>query len=123
MWELDRNHTQSASYPLRKLLPAGMGLRPRLLADLEEVANDPGPFLRNPNRNIHVYAMYLLSASRESRAYPLLVKAFLLRARPRLNSGDVLVQDLASILAAVSDGNPSGMMEIVENEKANGYVE
>lgn len=121
--ELDRNHTQVPRIALQEAVAHRDELTPRLLAVLEEVANDPGPFLKNPNRNIHVYAMYLLAQFREPRAYPLLVKIFSAPGEaPFELAGDVLVQDLASILASVSDGDPSGMMELVENEKANGYV-
>jgi hypothetical protein len=96
---------------------------PRLLAVLEEVAKDPAPFLGAQDRDLHIYAMYLLAEFREPRAYPLLVKIFSAPGEiPFELAGSVVTQDLASILASVSDWDPSGMMELVENEKANEYV-
>jgi hypothetical protein len=72
---------------------------------------------------VHIYAMYLLALFRETRAYPLLVKIF---ARPGEFpfdlAGDVVVQDLASILASVSGGDPAGMMSLIENEQVNEWV-
>ena len=121
--ELDRNHTQVPRLALEEAAAHRDELTPRLLAVLEDVANDPEPFLNDPNRNIHAYAMYLLAQFQEPRAYPLLVKIFSAPGEAPFNlAGDVVVQDLDNILASVSDGDPSGMMELVENEKANGYV-
>jgi hypothetical protein len=67
--------------------------------------------------------MYLLAQFRESRAYPLLVKIFAAPGEVPFDlAGDAVTQDLGSILASVSNGDPGGMMELVENENANEYV-
>ena len=121
--ELDRNHTQVPRITLEEAAAHREEIIPRLLAVLEEVAKDPAPFAEDKNRNIHIYAMYLLAQFRETRAYPLLVKIFSVPGEVPFDlAGTVVTQDLASILASVSDGDPSGMMELVENEKANEYV-
>jgi hypothetical protein len=121
--ELDRNHPQVPRMALEEAVTHREEIIPRLLAVLEEVAKDPAPFLDDQNRNIHVYAMYLLAQIQESQAYPLLVKIFSAPGEvPFELAGDVVTQDLPSILASVSDGDTSGMMELVENEKANEWV-
>jgi len=99
------------------------GIIPRLLGVLEEVARDPRDFVADKDRMIHIYAMYLLAQFREPRAYPLLVKIFSVPGElPFELAGDVVTQDLGRILASVSDGDPGGMMALVENKLANGFV-
>ena len=121
--QLDRKHTQVPRIALEEAAAHREEIIPRLFAVLEEVAKDPTPFLDDQNRNIHIYAMYLLAQFRETRAYPLLVKIFSAPGEVPFDlAGYVVTQDLASILASVSDGDPGGMMELVENEKAHGYV-
>jgi hypothetical protein len=123
LMQLDRNHTQLPRIALEEAAAHREEIIPRLLGVLEEVAKDPALYLEDQNRNIHVYAMYLLAQFREPRAYPLLVKIFSAPGRvPFELAGSVVTQDLTSILASVSDGDPGGMMELVENENANGYV-
>jgi len=74
--QLDRTHTQVPRIAIEEAAAHREEIIPRLLAVLEEVAKDPTPFLDDQNRNIHIYAMYLLAQFRETRAYPLLVKIF-----------------------------------------------
>lgn len=96
---------------------------PRLLSVLEEVARDPQPFATDQNRMIHIYAMYLLAEFRERRAYPLLVKIFSAPGElPFQLADDVVTQDLGRILASVSDGDPAGIMALVENNQVNEWV-
>lgn len=96
---------------------------PSLLEVLEAVARDPESFASDPNRMIHIYAMYLLAQFQEFRAYPLLVKIFSAPGELAFDlAGDVVTDDLGRILASVSDGDMSGMASLVENELANEYV-
>lgn len=96
---------------------------PRFLEILEDIDRDPGPWLADDGRMIHIYALYLLALFRETRAYPLLVRIF---SRPGEFSfelaGDVVTQDLGRILASVSGGEVSGMTALIENEHANEWV-
>ncbi len=95
---------------------------PALLGILEEVAKDLNPFVGG-GRFIHIYAMYLLAQFRETRTYPLLVRIFSTPGElPMDLAGDVVTEDLGRILASVSDGDMGGMISLVENEEANGYV-
>jgi len=94
-----------------------------LLEVLEAVARDPQSFAADPKRMIHIYAMYLLAQFREMRAYPLLVRIFSTPGElPMDLAGDVVTEDLGSILASVSDGDVSGITSLVENEQANEFV-
>jgi len=121
--QLERNHTQVPRIALEEAAAHREEVIPRLLGVLEELAKEPAPYLGDQDRNLHIYAMYLLAQFREPRAYPLLVKIFSAPGEiPFELAGSVVTQDLPSILASVSDGDPSGMMELVENEKANEYV-
>ena len=121
--ELSRNHSQIPRIALEEAAAHREEIIPRLLGVLEEVARDPALFAADQDRNVHVYAMYLLAEFREPRAYPLLIKIFSAPGElPFDLAGSVVTQDLASILASVCDGDPSGMMELVENEKANEYA-
>jgi hypothetical protein len=121
--QLERNHTQVPRIALEEADAHREEIIPRLLEVLEQVAKDPARFLGDQERDIQVYAMYLLAQFREPRAYPLLVKIFSAPGEiPFELAGSVVTQDLASILASASDGDPSGMTELVENEEANEYA-
>ncbi len=95
----------------------------RFLEILEDIDKNPGPWLADEQRMIHIYALYGLALFREVRAYPLLVRIF---SRPGEFSfdlaGDVVTQDLGRILASVSGGDASGMIALIENEQANEWV-
>jgi len=90
---------------------------------LEAVARAPDSFASDGDRMIHIYAMYLLAQFRESQAYPLLVRIFSAPGDLAFDlAGDVVTDDLGTILASVSDGDIGGMTSLVENERANEYV-
>ena len=121
--ELDRKHTEVPRIALEEAVAQREEIIPHLLAVLEDVARDPALFAEDKDRNVHIYAMYLLAQFRETRAYSLLVKIFSAPGEtPFELAGSVVTQDLTSILASVSDGDVSGMVELVENESANDYV-
>ena len=49
---------------------------PRFLETLEDIDQNPEPWLADDGRMIHIYALYGLALFREIRAYPLLVRIF-----------------------------------------------
>ena len=121
--QLERNEGHLPRVALEEAVAHREEIIPHLSAVLEEVARDPQPFASDQNRMIHLYAMYLLAQFREPRAYPLLVQIFSAPGElPHDLAGDVVTEDLGSILASVSDGDPAGMMALVENEQANEWV-
>ena len=67
-----------------------------------------------------MYALFLLAQFRESQAYPLLVQlASLPPAVVDSLLGDSLTEDLDVLLASVSNGDPSGIQSLAENESLN----
>ncbi len=121
--QLQRNEGHFATAAVREALAHREDLIPPLLEFLDAVARDPESFARDPQRMIHIYAMFLLAQFRETRAYPLLVQIFSAPGElPFDLAGDVVTEDLGSILASVSDGDPADMILLVKNEQANEYV-
>src|ERR1035437_1288892 len=96
---------------------------PALLKILEDVIENPEPFIEVSQRFDHIYAMFLLAQFRETRAYPLLVKIFSGPGEFAFDLvGDTVTEHLGQILASVSGGDIGGMAALVENEDANEYV-
>ncbi len=97
-------------------------ITPHLLRILERI-------VEGPNREIpadafdHIFAMYLLAKFRERRAYPLLLK-MLAEFDDRLGDliGDVLTQDLGSILASVCDDGIAPLQALIENAETDEWV-
>jgi hypothetical protein len=117
---LERNEGHFARSAVREAVAHRDEIIPALLEVLESAARDPQSFARDPNRMIHLYAMYLLAQFRETRAYPLLVQMFSAPGELPLDlAGDTVTEGLDSILASVSDGDMTGMASLVENERAN----
>jgi len=120
---LERNEGHFARSAVREAVAHRDEIIPPLLEVLESAARDPQSFARDPNRMIHLHAMYLLAQFRETRAYPLLVQMFSAPGElPFDLAGDTVTEGLDSILASVSDGDMTGMASLVENERANEYV-
>jgi hypothetical protein len=96
---------------------------PVLLQILEDIVQNPEPWLADESRMDHIYALYLLALFRETRAYHLVLQIF---SRPGEFSfdlaGDVVTQDLGRILPSICGGDLSGMVALIENEQANEYV-
>ena len=121
--QLERNEGHFPKAAIREAIEHQSEIIPPLIEVLEAVARDPQSFAADPKRMIHIYAMYLLAQFRESRAYSLLVQIFSAPGElPMDLAGDVVTEDLGSILASVSDNDMSGMTSLVENEQANEFV-
>lgn len=98
-------------------------ITPALLGILEDVIQNPEPFIQNNRLFSHIYAMYLLAQFREIRAYPLPLKIFSTPGEFAFDLvEDVVTEGLGRILASVSGEDVSGMIALVENEDANEYV-
>jgi uncharacterized protein YchJ len=121
--QLERNEGHFPKAAIREAIEHQSEIIPPLIEVLEAVARDPQSFAADPKRMIHIYAMYLLAQFRESRAYSLLVQIFSAPGElPMDLAGDVVTEDLGSILASVSDKDMNGMTSLVENEQANEFV-
>ncbi len=96
---------------------------PVLLAALQEAADAPAEMARDPNRMLHMYAMYLLAQFCEQAAYPLLVKFFSTPGEISLNTtGDVVTEDLDRILASVCHNDLEPIKRMIEDAAVNEYV-
>jgi len=121
--QLERNEGHFPKAAIREAIEHRSEIIPLLLDVLVAVARDPQSFAGDLKRMSHIYAMYLLAQFRETRAYPLLVQIFSAPGETPLDlAGDVVTEDLGSILASVSDGDMSGMTSLAENDGANEYV-
>lgn len=116
----DRHYPKEA---IREAIAHRDEIIPSLLDILKTVAHDPQGFADDPKRMSHIYAMYLLAQFRETRAYPLLVEIFSTPGETPMDlAGDVVTEDLGRIVASVSDGDMSGITQLVENKEANEFV-
>jgi hypothetical protein len=115
----------TGSFPQQALQEAAANreqMTPFLLKIIEESGQLPAK-LDEENYMAHIYAMYLLSLYREKLAYPLIVDFFSLPDEIVMDStGDVVTEDLHSILASVAHGDTSLIKSLVKNEKANEYI-
>ena len=120
---LERNEGRFARQAVQEATARRDEITPELLRILEQVADDPQRFASQPDYMALSYAMFLLALFRERRAYPLLVRIFSAPGElPFDLVGDVVTEDLDSILASVSGADTSGMAALIENEQANEYV-
>jgi hypothetical protein len=96
-------------------------LIPPLLQVLERCVTDPDR-ASEEDAQVFCYALYLMAKWRETRAYPLVVQWLSLPEVASTNlSGDVLTQDGARILAAVSDRDLEPIKRLVLNRDADEF--
>ncbi|HKQ79816.1 MAG TPA: DUF1186 domain-containing protein [Blastocatellia bacterium] len=113
------------NFPRRALLQAVAmkdEITPHLLKALERALDDPEDVLDSGDDSF-IYAMFLLAQFREKRAYPLIIK--LASQSPELVEdliGDVPTEDLANILASVSLGDTSLIVELAANKEAEAFA-
>lgn len=98
---------------------------PELLLVLEEIAGPETAAELDADGDYmaHLYAMFLLSQFRETRAYPLMARIAQLPSE-LLDSllGDIITEDYGRFLASTCDGNLEGFQSIIENPDANEWV-
>jgi hypothetical protein len=98
-------------------------ITPRLLEILEDVAANPERYAREDSL-IPLYAAYLLAYFRETRAYQPLTKIIAApgdKVAGRL-FGDMITERLKNILAAVDDGDPGPLKQLVESGSVDDFV-
>jgi hypothetical protein len=109
-----REALESADAHRAVLLPALSQLMDRCLTE-PAAASDEEALL-------FCYALYLMAKWRETRAYPLVVRWFLLREEDSdFLSGDMLTQDGGRILAAVCDGDLEPIKRVIVNRDAGEF--
>ncbi len=97
-------------------------ITPSLLSIIDEIANNPQLDEDTP---AFMYALYLLAQFREKRAYPIIVRYFgqLGLEDDALDpTGDLVTEDLNSILASVCNGDLGLIKQLIEDQDVNEYV-
>lgn len=98
-------------------------ITPYLLEILEDAATRIDEVIEHDNYQAHLYAMYLLSQFRETKAFPLILRLISVPGDlPHAILGDVLTEDLSRILASVCGQEISCLQMLVENTSLNEYV-
>ncbi len=96
---------------------------PELLDIIKRAEENPEELEDEPDYMGHVYAMFLLSQFREKRAYEPLIRFFSLPGELSIDlTGDVVTEDLDSMLASVSCGDDTLIKALIENPEANEWV-
>jgi hypothetical protein len=109
-------------HALRQAVEKKDEITPHLLKALEKAADAPEDVLEAKDYSC-VYAMFLLAQFRDKRAYPLIIK--LASHQPELVDdliGDIPTEDLANILASVSLGDTSLIVDLVANKEAEEFT-
>jgi hypothetical protein len=93
-------------------------LSPRLLDSLDYVAGNVNTLMeKNPDYNLHFFAVFLLAQFREQRAFPKLV-GFLHSNADELEFilGDILTENYHAVLCSTYNGDISLLQEVIEND-------
>lgn len=94
-------------------------LVPELIYLLKELKNDPEPILEDADFIGHLCAVTLLTFFKNTECHSLLVDIFSLPDDiPYFLFGDLVVEDLPTILYATCDGNFNRIKELIVNEQA-----
>jgi hypothetical protein len=108
-------------HALRQAVEKKEEITPHLLRALERAANAPEDVLEDDDDS-YIYAMFLLAQFREKRAYPLIVK---IASHPPEQAddllGDIPTEDLANVLASVSLGDTSLIVDLAANREAEEF--
>ena len=108
---------------LERAIEEREAITPVLLETLEEWKNNLEALIDMPDYFLHIYAMYLLAQFKETKAYPLIIEFFSAPGEITLDvTGDLVTEDLARILANVSNGNIEPVKQLIENPQINEYV-
>lgn len=111
----------------RAYVDAALAMReeitPRLIALLENVRRNPARFADIGEYTGHVYAALLLAYFRETRAHRLILDLFSLRD-DLLDAlwGDMITEDLPTLLYCTCGGDLEQIKALVRNRKANDFV-
>jgi hypothetical protein len=98
-------------------------LMPIMLQALTRVADDPDSIAEGDDYLLHIYAMFLLAHWREPAAFPLLVQLFAGDSDlVEETTGDMLTEDLQSLLASVFPGDLAELDQLVCDTTLNPYL-
>jgi hypothetical protein len=115
---LDASDDELPEALLRQAVQQKDEITPGLIAAVEEIANHPGAFLENPERNLFYWATYLLTHFEEERALPAILKLFRLNDPYDEVALDIIVEDGAMILANLAGKNIDVVSELLHDDTA-----
>jgi uncharacterized protein YchJ len=109
---------------MREAIAQREAITPIFLAELERMADDPKALIDEPGSYmLHIFAMFLLAQFREPRALAPLVKTCHLPiADLECLLGDIITENMGSILASVCGDDITPIKSIVENEGLDEFV-
>lgn len=92
-----------------------------LLKNLEDVIKNPDIIF---DENLHQFSLFLLAEFREKRAFPLIMKILNQFEEEDLDYllGDILTENLNSILASTFDGNFYALYNIIDNPEKEDFL-
>ncbi len=95
-----------------------------LLKELSKVADNIEYYSQDEDYILPIYAMYLLAEFREKRAFPIIIKIITSKKQEDVHYllGDLITEDLKSILASTFDGNLDCLYKVITNLNLNEYI-
>jgi hypothetical protein len=108
---------------LRAALDQRDAVAPELIAAIDRVSADCGPYLEHPERCLHLFAIYLLAEFRETDALDSFVRFFSLPEEQALDlTGDLVTESGAAVFASVCGGDPAPLLRLAHDETVNDFV-
>jgi hypothetical protein len=109
---------------LRAAIEQREAIVPELIAAIDRVSADPGPYLTKDNTDhLHSFAIYLLAQLREARARDAFLRFFSLPGEQALDlTGDMVTEHGAAVLASVCGGDPAPLLKLIHDEAVNEFV-
>lgn len=108
---------------IKEAVKAEKEITPLLLKELDRILVDPKTTSQDSDNMLHMYALFLLAQFREKRAFPKIIELISLpESEVEAFLGDVVTEELPSILYSTYDGNISLLKRIIEDEHAYIYV-
>ena len=125
--QLDTIPDQGEFAPYAAALRAAIAQRDvitsELIAAIERVSADPGPYLQHQERCLHLFAIYLLAQFRETGALDCFVRFFSLPCEQALDlTGDLVTESGAAVFASVCGGDPAPLLRLAHDETVNEFV-
>ena len=98
-------------------------ITPILLEELDKIIANPKIVLGKNEYMLHIYSVFLLARFREKAAFPKIVKLFSFSPdKLDIMFGDIVTENLSSILYSTFDGDLNLLKKIIENPKVDMFV-
>ncbi len=119
----DRDEFAPYGVALRAAVAQREAITPELMAAIDRVSAEPGPYLEHQERCLHLFAIYLLAQFRETGASDCFVRFFSLPGEQSLDlTGDLVTVHGAAVLASVCGGDPAPLLRLAHDETVSEFV-